>query len=128
MVLHHLDGRLLHTTAIEVGEIHLSTNRVRVQLRSYLDDPDSPGVALEFDERHDALIAAIVGPGWLNRLSEDQTRVLNLALIGLLKKCGVDWVHATPAPRPDEASHPVATSSVAPLLFTSAPWLKKAYI
>jgi hypothetical protein len=92
------DSRTLHPAAIETGEIHLATNRVRIELRSAVAEPTAPGLWIEFDERHDALIAGIEGPGWLPQLSEEQIRVLHVAVIGLFKMCGVEWVRALPAP------------------------------
>lgn len=89
-------SRTLQASAIEVGAIHLATNQVRIELRSAVAGPKSPGLWVEFDERHDALIAGVEGPGWLHRLSEEQARVLHMALVGLFKKCGIDWIRATP--------------------------------
>src|SRR5205807_783305 len=95
------------------------TNRIRIELcsqspgaereaeaetaaaASASESSTTSGLWIEFDERHDALIAGIEGPGWLPRLSEEQTRVLSMALIGLFKMCGIDWVRAVP----DSHSH-----------------------
>src|SRR5262249_32793175 len=76
-------------------------NRVRIELRSAFTEDPEEGLWLEFDERHHALIAGIEEPGWLDRLDEEQARVLGVAMIGLFKMCGVEWVRA----RPDARSH-----------------------
>jgi hypothetical protein len=96
------ESRTLRDAAVEVGTIHLATNRVRIELRSQLVEPESARSRLwiEFDERHDALIAGIGGPGWLPRLTEEQRRVMSTALIGLFKMCAVDWVRVLPEMRP----------------------------
>jgi len=97
-------SRSLRDAAIEAGEIHLATNRIRIELRSSgpLAEASRPGagVWIELDQRHDALIAAIEGPGWLPGLSEEQTHVLTVATIGLFQMCGVDWVRVLPDPHP----------------------------
>jgi hypothetical protein len=97
-------SRSLRDAAIETGEIHLATNRIRVELRTSgpLAEASRPGagVWIELDQRHDALIAAIEGPGWLQGLSDEQARVLTIATIGLFQMCGVDWVRVLPDPHP----------------------------
>jgi hypothetical protein len=95
------ESRTLRAAAITAGELRLATNRVRIELRSALTEDSEEGPWLEFDERHHALIAGIEGPGWLDRLDEEQARVLGVAVVGLFKMCGVEWIRA----RPDTRSH-----------------------
>src|SRR5262249_21246161 len=57
------------------------------------------GLWIDLDYHHDALIAEVEGPACLPRLTRAQTRVLDLALIGVFKMCGVEWVRAVPDPR-----------------------------
>ena len=96
------ESRTLRAAAVEAGTIQLATNRVRIELGSRLAESRSgrSSVWIEFDQRHDALIAGIDGPGWLPRLTDEQSRVLGIALVGLFKMCAVDWVRALPETRP----------------------------
>jgi hypothetical protein len=93
------ESRTLHTAAIDVGAIHLATNRILIELCTETAGRPEGDLWIEFDERHHALIAALDGPGWLPRLDSEQTRVLGMALLGLFKKCGADWIQAMPESR-----------------------------
>ena len=90
------ESRTLRSASIGVGSIHVATNRIRIELRSSLTDDTSPGLWIEFDELHDALIAGVAGPAWVNLLVDEQSRVLSMALIGMFKMCGVEWIRARP--------------------------------
>jgi hypothetical protein len=114
-----VQSRSLRDAAIEAGRIHVATNRIRIELRitgasagsesgaeaEHLgageSEAESPGGGLwiDLDYHHDALMARVEGPAWLPHLTREQARVLNLALIGLFKMCGVQWVRAVPDPR-----------------------------
>jgi hypothetical protein len=89
-------SRTLRPAAIRVSAVHVATNQVRIELRTALAEEPDAVLEVEFDEIHDALIAGLAGPGWLPVLSEEQARVLSIALIGLFKKGVADWVRVLP--------------------------------
>jgi hypothetical protein len=109
-------SRALRHAAIEAGEIHLATNRIRIELRTSgaLADASRSGSNpwIELDQRHDALIASVEGPGWLPGLSDVQTRVVSVAPIGLFQMCGVDWVRVLPDSRPRSSGSPAELATV----------------
>jgi len=75
---------------LAVGEVHLSTNRIRLVLTcSALGEN---GVAIDFVQHYGWLVADIAAAGWLERLSPEQTGAFTDALAGLYKMAGVDLV------------------------------------
>jgi hypothetical protein len=135
-------SRTLRDAAIGAGLIHLATNRIRLELRmtgalaesegereterlsvshSEADaeaEAAGRGLWIDLDYHHDALIAEVSGPAWLPRLTRAQIRVLDVALIGIFKMCGVEWVRVVPDPRarphggrPELAAAPVPGKS-----------------
>jgi hypothetical protein len=109
-------SRSLRHQAIEVGEIHLATNRIRIELHTrgplLLAPGPDPGLWIVLALRHDALIAAIEGPGWLPGLSQEQTRVLTMAIIGVFKMCGIEWVRGEPDGQSHTSGHRPALATV----------------
>jgi hypothetical protein len=126
-------SRTLRDAAIAAGQIHLATNRIRIELRmtgaaagsgstsetetetatetghppvrQSEAEPAGGGLWIELEHQHDALIAGLDGPAWLPRLAPEQTRVLDLALIGFFKMCGIEWVRAVPDPNTRPRPH-----------------------
>lgn len=88
---------------LRVGGIHLGTNRFRLELRCR-DVADQP-LLLDVDEEAGRLLAGVVQPGWLPRLSAEQSRALADALAGFYHLAGVDVVRGAV-----EATLPPATS------------------
>jgi hypothetical protein len=72
---------------LEVGEVVLASNRIRVELRC----PPLPGgpVAVVFDEQQGWLLAGLGETGWLGELAPGQRRALAAALTGLYKMAAV---------------------------------------
>ncbi len=96
--LHHfVEREFLHLLAhskswgglrLELQEIELATNRVRLELAC--PELSAETVSVRFDHRAGWLVAGVHGPGWLPRLSEDQRHAFATALAGLYKLAGVD--------------------------------------
>jgi hypothetical protein len=76
--------------ALEVGEVDLASNRIRVELR-LADDPAEP-VAVAFENQAGWLVASVAAKGWLEKLTAEQAEALATALAGLYKYAGVDLV------------------------------------
>jgi hypothetical protein len=76
--------------ALEVGEIHLATNCVRVEIRCPGVSPSSGG--LVFERRSDWLSADFQAPSWSGRLAEPEATIFRNALLGLYKLAGVDFI------------------------------------
>jgi hypothetical protein len=96
--LHHfVEREFLHLLAhskswgglrLELQEIELATNRVRLELAC--PELAAETVSVRFDHRAGWLVAGVRGPGWLPRLTEGQRQALATALAGLYKLAGVD--------------------------------------
>jgi hypothetical protein len=73
-----------------VSAVTLAWNRIDIELNhtAYKDTP----VWLRFEVQAGWLLAGIREPGWLNRLTAEQARVLATALARLYKLAGVDLV------------------------------------
>jgi hypothetical protein len=86
---------------LEVGEVHLTINRIRIELvhQAY---PARP-LEVELKLREGWLVAGLGERGWLDRLEVDQLRALVAALANLYKLAGIDLVleqlHANLPPR-----------------------------
>lgn len=79
---------------LQVGAIHLATNRIRVVLRC--STFDAPNLDLTVDERNGRLEAHVTETGWLPRLSPEQRQALAAALAGLCALTGVEAVAPIP--------------------------------
>jgi hypothetical protein len=75
---------------LRVGDIHLGTNRIRIELRCR--DIAAPPLHLEIDEQAGWLLAGISQPGWLARLPDVQRKALADALAGFYHRAGVNLV------------------------------------
>jgi len=77
---HHLD----------VGRVHLGTNRIRVEL--ILDSDPEQIAILEWEDRSGWLVAGWAKPGWIPHLRVQEARALANSLAYLYKRAGVDLV------------------------------------
>jgi hypothetical protein len=82
--------RLLGDVAIEVAGVRLATNRVVLDLAADQLGPEP--LRLEWVQGGPTLSRRIAASGWLDRLSADRQRLVQLALAGLDCLCGVDFV------------------------------------
>jgi hypothetical protein len=73
---------------IHVGEVHLATNRIDVELRHH-DKPHAPAT-LSWEDDGKLLRGSISREGWLAALSPHDRGVLAAALSGLFQRAGVD--------------------------------------
>ena len=92
------ESRSLGPLGIGLGEIGLSTNRIKVELR--VADDGGEGLWIAFEERSGHLAAHLAAPGWQPRLSDARNRALTTALAGLYKMSGVDLVRIPPRSSP----------------------------
>ncbi|CAN5851049.1 hypothetical protein BH23PLA1_BH23PLA1_19660 [soil metagenome] len=84
------ESRSLGQVPIEVGQVEVSVNRVRFELRA--PDLDGESVWLAFEEQSGWLVAGVVEAGWIASIEEDSLRELGAALAGFYKLAGVDFV------------------------------------
>lgn len=75
---------------VEVEEIHLASNRVRIVLGC--PQLGSEPLEIAFERESAWLLAGVVRPGWLAQLSAEQQQVLANAVAGLYKLAGVDLI------------------------------------
>jgi hypothetical protein len=75
---------------INVGKVQLASNRIRIELVR-AEGPDQ-SAWLEFHEHAGWLVASLPEPGWLLRLNREQGQAITMALAGLYKLAGVDFV------------------------------------
>jgi len=73
---------------IELGKVHLATNRISVELQC--PKLEEEPLELAFDQQSGWLLAGVLHPGWLAKLTRDQRQTLSMALIGLYKMAGVN--------------------------------------
>lgn len=74
--------------SVELNKIHLNVNSIEMELSApaLSDEP----LVLGFESQADWMVATIREPGWMASLDPPQCRVLETALLGLYKQCGVD--------------------------------------
>jgi hypothetical protein len=75
---------------IELGAVHLATNRITVELAC--PQLDSHPLMLGFDQQAGWLYAEVLHPGWLAKLTAEQRHTLESALAGLYSLAGVHSV------------------------------------
>jgi hypothetical protein len=75
---------------VEIEDVHLASNRVRVSLGCPQLGPTPLEIAFELESGW--LLAGLVKPGWLEQLSSRQRQVLANALAGLYKLAGTDLI------------------------------------
>jgi hypothetical protein len=69
---------------IEVGDVTLATNRIRVRFLNELGNP----LVVSFALRSGNLEAVTDAPGWLTQLSQEQAAVVHMALAGWYQLAG----------------------------------------
>ncbi len=75
---------------VRLAGVEAATNRIRLKITCPgLGEDD---LELTFEEQAGRLLAHVARPGWLPRLSAEQTAALALALTGFDKEAGVDLV------------------------------------
>jgi PAS domain-containing protein len=75
---------------LSVGQVTLSCNRIRIELK-HAEFPEQP-VWLAWEDHAGWLVAGIRQSGWLNHLNPAQRQTLTTALAGLYKLAGIDLV------------------------------------
>lgn len=73
--------------SLEIGRVHLATNRVRFELRPARAEG---GLRVAFDMRGGWLVADAADGAWVAGLSAGQKAVLRAALLGVFKRAGSD--------------------------------------
>jgi hypothetical protein len=156
MVALLVQSRCWQGVQVAVGQVHLATNRIRIEL-VHADFPVQP-VEVEIEHRHGWLMARVRNNGWLENISAEQLRAFCLCLAGLYKRADVDlvreqlqWVLDAPTAsleltpeglsvRPDlhgeptfhplreHRDDPEAPESAQRLLFTRAPILWERWV
>lgn len=74
----------------EVGQIEMSVNRIRIELKSPEIAPQS--VWLVYEEQSGWLLASLEGPGWIEQLDNDERMTFSAALAGLYKLSSVHLI------------------------------------
>jgi hypothetical protein len=75
--------------AIRVADVRLATNLVGIDLAADALGPDP--LEVELCQRGGTLVSRIAAPGWLDRLADEQQRLVRLALAGLDCLAGADF-------------------------------------
>ena len=75
---------------LTVASIDVASNSLRIAIHCPRLSPDP--LWLAFQEQSGWLVGGILDPGWINRLSRDQLRILQGALAGLYRIGGVDLI------------------------------------
>jgi hypothetical protein len=76
---------------IEAGDLAVSTNRIRIELRTR---DNAEGMWIMFEERAGRLIAEVTDPGWLPAISDRHRRALAPAVVGLYLLSGIEWLRS----------------------------------
>jgi hypothetical protein len=76
--------------ALEVGEVHLTINRIRLEL-AHAAHP-ARALEVELKLREGWLVAGLGERGWLDRLETEHLRAFTAALANLYKLAGIDLV------------------------------------
>lgn len=100
-------SRPLADVTIRVCGVRLATNRVAVEIVAEQLGPEP--LRLEFRAERGAIVSRVFSTGWLDRLPDNQQRLVRLALAGLDCLCGADFTTVIEGGRPE--SRPVAPLS-----------------
>jgi hypothetical protein len=96
---------LLGHWLIELGGIHLATNRIRIELLSA--ERDRMCLWIDLEERSGILAAGVSEPGWIENLTAEERRSLSIAVVGLYKLSCVELIHTPGSPLPVSPAEPV---------------------
>ncbi|HZJ68307.1 MAG TPA: hypothetical protein VFD36_32620 [Kofleriaceae bacterium] len=77
-------------TDVAVAHVAIGSNRVHIDLACPSRSPDRARIA--FEQQSGWIVAAIPERGWIDRLDDDQRRILEIALAGFYRRSGVDLV------------------------------------
>ncbi|MDA7980194.1 MAG: hypothetical protein MPJ50_15625 [Pirellulales bacterium] len=75
---------------VTLGEIHLSTNRVQVELNC--DNWADAQAVISLADQSGKLVAGVENSGWMNQLDHADRLIIRNALMGLYKLCGVSVI------------------------------------
>ncbi|MGE3820162.1 MAG: hypothetical protein AB7I30_12140, partial [Isosphaeraceae bacterium] len=89
------ETRAFGGAGVHLGELRTSANRIRLELRPPSDAESEEGLWIDLEERGGGLIAGVSREGWLLDHETRARQVLDDALAGWFKKCGV-WRVQTP--------------------------------
>lgn len=84
------ESRTFRDSALSVGRVELSTNRVLITIANFQDFDDP--VEIHFAEQSGRLIACVAKQGWLCELTDEDRAVFRTALAGLYELGAVDMV------------------------------------
>jgi hypothetical protein len=77
-------------TDVAVAHVSIGSNRVHIDLACPSRSPERARIA--FEQQSGWIVAAIPERGWIDRLDDDQRRILEIALAGFYRRSGVDLV------------------------------------
>jgi hypothetical protein len=77
-------------TDVAVARVALGSNRVQIDLACPTVAPDP--ARMTFEQQAGWMVASIPERGWLDRLDDNQRRILEIALAGFYRRSGVDLV------------------------------------
>lgn len=80
----------LNGKTVTLSRVATSSNNIRVEIQS--DTPHEESLCIDFQEQSGWLVAGIRNAGWLTTLDENETRNATMALAGLYKLSGADFV------------------------------------
>lgn len=75
---------------IAVAGVAIGSNRVQIELACPSRSPERARITLE--QQSGWIVAGIPERGWIDRLDEDQRRILEIAIAGFYRRSGVDLV------------------------------------
>jgi hypothetical protein len=77
-------------TDVAVAGVAIGSNRVQIELACPSRSPERARIA--FEQQSGWIVAGIPERGWIDRLDDDQRRILEIALAGFYRRSGVDLV------------------------------------
>jgi hypothetical protein len=101
-----------HKKPLNVGEVALASNQVRIELRHA--DYGSPALRLAISEQDGLLMAGVEESGWLRRLTSAEATTLDQAIAGMYKLAGVDLVREHDGAFPQGIAGPVPEEGIQP--------------
>lgn len=122
-VLH--ESRSWADRSITAGEIHLTCNRILVEL--YCPDLAEDSLWLAFEEQSGWLVASIHRRGWIDALSGQRRHTLSSALSGFYKMAGVTLIREQIDARLEPGSRGYQVTEDALLVWTSDNRFERAY-
>jgi hypothetical protein len=84
------ESAAFRVTDAATRRIALGSNRVQIELSCPSVSPDPARIT--FEHQSGWMVASIPERGWIDRLDEDQRRILEIALAGFYQRAGIDLV------------------------------------